>query len=227
MFENDSANRELVLLMLQFAAASSRVPAQRAGQQAFYNRVRRPIEDEALYAAGFNRDIAAVAVQETWVKILRSAHTYDASKASVTTWVKLLARQCVTDELRKYYKHHPTDSSGATVSDDNAGPEAVHSGAACPRPSGEEQLYAKQILTATAACLDKLQASKWPNIQLAYTLYLDSDLTYEEVLQQMREVAPPSAVFNSENVRSWVNRARDQMRACLKRKLDLSGGIYE
>lgn len=231
MFDTNPANAELVLLMQRFLKAGEGSPAQRLAHEGFYQRLRQPVEHEALRATGMNRDIAASVMQEAWHKIFRSAHTYDASKSMVTTWARMITRKCATDEFRNYYKHHPS-GSGDAGADDPAIHEAEldenhFQSRAGPLPAGDEALYAKQVVQATAACLGKLQADRWPNIRMAFMLYLDSDLTYEDVLEQLRAVAPPTARFNSENVRSWVRLGRDQMRACLRRKLDLAGGVYD
>ena len=202
--------------------------SQRAAQEAFYLLVNAKLERHALRMTQYNDDIAKAAMQDAWVKILQNAHTYNPAKSSVLTWASMITASCVKDELRDHYHHHPAGSASAgnAGSDDYDGDEQRHDIQACPMPSGEDVVYGKQVLNATAACLASLPAGARPNYRLAFELSLDPELTYADMASQLQQYTPEPPALNAEQVRRWVNEAARRMRECLTRRLGLHGGQH-
>lgn len=54
------------------------------------------------------------AVQESFVRVWRSAHRFDAKRASLTTWLFSIVRNICVDELRRRRRKVPSDSIGDT-----------------------------------------------------------------------------------------------------------------
>lgn len=53
-----------------------------------------------------NEEIAEDALQETFIKVWKNAHKYDASKAKLFTWLFRIARNTAIDKLRSYNNRH-------------------------------------------------------------------------------------------------------------------------
>ena len=67
---------------------------------ALYDRLHRPCFSVSLRILGVEAD-AEEAVQETFVRIWRSANQYDEAKASVASWTLSITRNLCLDELRR------------------------------------------------------------------------------------------------------------------------------
>ena len=48
-----------------------------------------------------NRDMAEEAVQEVFIRLWKTAHRYDPSRAALVTWVMLITRRFLVDRLRR------------------------------------------------------------------------------------------------------------------------------
>lgn len=156
----------------------------------------------------FNVDIAKVAVQEAWIKILRSAHRYDPKLASVETWASMITRQCATDLLRSLY-------SRGELSEE---PDALDF-IACPLPQADDALYQSQVERAAAQCIEALPSTGGPNYRLALELALENELKYDEMVARLQQQVGGGTILNAERVRGWVKHAVKRMRACLNKKL--------
>lgn len=53
-----------------------------------------------------NEEVAEDALQETFIKVWKNAHKYDASKAKLFTWLFRIARNTAIDKLRSYNNRH-------------------------------------------------------------------------------------------------------------------------
>ena len=66
-----------------------------------------------------NEEIAEDALQETFVKVWKNAHKYDASKAKLFTWLFRIARNTAIDKLRsfnnRYHKEVQIDKSNVYI----------------------------------------------------------------------------------------------------------------
>jgi RNA polymerase sigma-70 factor, ECF subfamily len=77
-----------------------------AALEAVYDRYHRQCFAFALRIVGGEQD-AEEAVQETFVRVWRSAGQYDADRASVGSWVLSITRNLCLDELRRRRRRVP------------------------------------------------------------------------------------------------------------------------
>lgn len=210
MAESKLTNEELTGLLRKFGQVGGNGRMAEAAHRAFYNGLHKALDRQAMQATNYNQELAKVAVQEAWIKILRSAHRYDPALASVETWAKLITRQCANDLLRSAYVAEKTFA----LTDDLE--EFV-----CPLPQGDEVLYQQQVELATAQCIAALPCDRGPNYRLALELTLDPELTYADMTIRLQEQVRGNLVLNVEQVRGWVRQAIKRMRACINRKLAL------
>lgn len=219
-------NEELARLLQKF---STRNPTERSVQMAqreFYELLKRDLDQHVKKLVNFNDDVAQVALQNAWVKIFVSGHTYDPKLSSVKTWAKMIGFQCAEDELRRLYsrqklivdikKRAPEDEDGED------GPSDLD-GFACSMPSAEDMLHAQQVQRAIAECIERLPHGRGPNYRLAMKLTLDEDLSYAEMKDILAAQSPQYAKLNAEQVRGWVRQAAARMKGCINEKLGLSG----
>ncbi|WP_181373125.1 RNA polymerase sigma factor [Massilia glaciei] len=206
--EPDLNNAELTALLRKFGQPRGRGRDLDAAHTAFYNCLEKKLEKQALQSTRYNADVAKVAVQEAWVKIVRSAHSYDPKLASVETWAKLITRQCAIDQLRLLYK------DGKLIEEDGGDFDSF----ACPLPPSADALYQKQVERAAALCIEALPSGK-RNYRLALELALDPDLSYADMTCRLQEQVQGDLILNTERVRGWVRHATELMRTCLDQKL--------
>ncbi|ANH74187.1 sigma-70 region 2 family protein [Ralstonia insidiosa] len=233
MIRDDLENQQLAYLLRKFAEPGANGRAVEQAQREFYHRVFKTIDLCALQTAKFNQEIAVVAVQETWLQILNTAHKYDPERGSVKTWVQGITRYCTLTELRKHYKEvrvsNALRNGGATVdtsdaSADEDSPGDILGSLLCPVLWHDEVLdavYQQQVVAAARACLETLPAGNDPNYRLAMELALDEDLTYEGMTTVLQAHMPDGKLLNGERVRKWVSKAAERMRGCLGRKLGM------
>lgn len=66
-----------------------------------------------------NEELAEDALQETFIKVWKNAHKYDASKAKLFTWLYRIARNTAIDKLRsfnnRFYKEVQIDKSDVYI----------------------------------------------------------------------------------------------------------------
>lgn len=194
---------------------------KRAAQEEFFNLVNNRLQNQALHATRFNREIAADAMQETWKKIIRSAHTYDPSRANVTTWAAMIAKGCVAEQLRKHYANHPAGTSHGDAPEQEEG--EVDDMAICPLPTAEDTVYGSQVVRAAAACMASLPSGVRPNYRLAFELSIDTDMTFADMARMLQEHTPEPPALNGEQVRRWVNEAARRMRECMTSRFNFDG----
>src|SRR5215210_101770 len=103
-------------------------PEVEAALSALYDRYSRTV-----YGVGFkilgNRTLAEELVQDVFLKVWRSASTFDPSRGSFSTWLYGVTRSTAIDLYRKRaHKVHPVpegESYLATIRDSSAGPQEV------------------------------------------------------------------------------------------------------
>merc|ERR1712065_23685 len=74
--------------------------------------------------AGQSSNLADEVVQEVMIKVWQKASSFDASKASASTWIFTLARNCRIDLIRRNKRHDndPLTSDDLWASDEDAAP---------------------------------------------------------------------------------------------------------
>ena len=94
-----------------------------------YDRYNRTVYGVGLKILGGDRSLAEELVQEVFLKVWRSSKTFDASRASFSTWLYRVTRSAAIDLYRKRaHKVHPVpegESYLATIRDSSAGPQEV------------------------------------------------------------------------------------------------------
>jgi DNA-directed RNA polymerase specialized sigma24 family protein len=224
--ENVNNNEELARLLQKFSTRNATDRNVQAAQREFYEHLQRDLDLHIKQVVNFNEDLAQVALQNAWVKIFVSAHTYDPQLSSVKTWAKMIGFQCAKDELRRLYsrqkliadiKPRPVQADDA---DDGAGD---FDGYTCALPSAEDALHAQQVERAIAECIERLPHGRGPNYRLAMQLTLDDDLSYAEMKDILAAQSPQYTNLNAEQVRGWVRQAAARMKGCINEKLGLSG----
>jgi RNA polymerase sigma factor (sigma-70 family) len=214
---NEQALRNM---LQQFSNKKNTDRTVQLAQRAFYDCLASELDQHALYIVNHNREVAQVAVQEAWIKILSSADKYDPEKSSVKTWAKMITGRCAIDELRRFYKHDMRNKDTDDQSDElERLEENVLDDMVCPLPTGEESLHAKQVQRAIAQCLEVLPNGKGPNYRLAMKLVLDEDLSYQEMSDVLSQQSVKQQKLNAEQVRGWVRQAAAKMKSCISKKL--------
>src|SRR5215208_6358751 len=75
-------------------------PEVEVALSALYDRYSRTVYGVGLKILG-NRSLAEELVQEVFLKVWRSAGTFDASRGSFSTWLYRVTRSCALDLYRK------------------------------------------------------------------------------------------------------------------------------
>src|SRR5215208_2148683 len=93
-----------------------------------YERYSRTVFGVGLKILG-DRSLAEELVQEVFLKVWRSAHTFDPSRGSFSTWLFRVTRRVALDLHRKRahkVNHIPNgDSQIVSIKDNSAGPQEV------------------------------------------------------------------------------------------------------
>lgn len=138
-----------------------------------YDRYHRPCFSFAIRTLGAERD-AEEAVQETFVRVWRSAGQYDGTKASVGSWVLSITRNLCIDELRRRRRRAPE----TPFLEDAPDPPA--------RERTEDEVVQKIVGEEVRAALQSLPADQRSAIELVYF----RGLTSQEVGQLLNAPAP-------------------------------------
>jgi RNA polymerase sigma-70 factor (ECF subfamily) len=95
---------------------------------ALYDRYSRTVFGVGLKILG-DRSLAEELIQDVFLKVWRSASTFDPSRGSFSTWLYRVTRSCALDLYRKRaHKVHPVPEGEyylATIRDSSAGPQEV------------------------------------------------------------------------------------------------------
>jgi len=103
-------------------------PEVEAAISALYDRYSRTVYGVGLKILG-DRPSAEELVQDVFLKVWRSAGTFDSSRSSFSTWLYRVTRSCALDLYRKRASRIPQVSDGephiAIARDSSAGPQEV------------------------------------------------------------------------------------------------------
>jgi len=104
-------------------------PEVEAALSELYDRYSRTVYGVGLKILGGERSVAEELVQDVFLKVWRSSKTFDASRASFSTWLYRVTRSVAIDLYRKRaHKIHPIpegDSHIASARDTSEGPQEV------------------------------------------------------------------------------------------------------
>jgi RNA polymerase sigma-70 factor, ECF subfamily len=94
-----------------------------------YDRYNRTVYGVGMKILGGDRPLAEELVQDVFLKVWRSSKTFDASRASFSTWLYRVTRSAAIDLYRKRaHKIHPVSEGEpylATARDTSDGPQEV------------------------------------------------------------------------------------------------------
>jgi RNA polymerase sigma-70 factor (ECF subfamily) len=136
-----------------------------------------------------DRDVAADAVQDAFVKISRRAGQFDAARGTAEAWLAGIVRHAALDIIRARGRETPTD-------DPTLGDEAV-------APEAEERLAATAEGRRLRDCLAGLEPKNREGIILAFV----HGLSHPQVAERL---GTPLGT-----VKSWIRRGLLALRECL------------
>ena len=104
-------------------------PEVEAALSTLYDRYSRTVFGVGLKLLGGDRSLAEEVVQEVFLKVWRSSHTFDPSRGSFSTWLYRVTRNVALDLYRKRTSRirpvPDADSQIAAARDSSAGPEQI------------------------------------------------------------------------------------------------------
>jgi len=138
-----------------------------------------------------NKSDAEEALQETYVKIWRSAGKFVAGHASPISWLATIARNTAIDHYRKRKPETAEMEEAEIIADDSPSPEAaaVHTG-----EMNKLNTCMQEIDEKHARAIKDIYLSGW---------------TYDEAAEKLE--APVNTV------KTWVRRALFKIRECMNR----------
>ena len=109
--------------------ASVAGPEVDAALSTLYDRYGRTVFGVGLKLLGGDRSLAEELVQEVFLKVWRSSHTFNPSRGGFSTWLYRVTRSCALDLHRKRARRVHLLSNGdshiAAMQDPSAGPEEI------------------------------------------------------------------------------------------------------
>jgi RNA polymerase sigma-70 factor (ECF subfamily) len=145
-------------------------------ERAYRELIRRyqtPVVNLAWRITGNPEDAAEVA-QETFIRVLRSLHTYDPERP-LKTWLFKIAANLALDSIRRR-KRRPVAMQDLFDEDEGPVPEAVESG-----PGPQQDLEVRQSLER----FDELVTEMPEHYQTILFLRYREDLAYEEIAETL------------------------------------------
>jgi len=139
------------------------------------NRYTSPIYNFVARLA--NKNDASDIVQETFIKVWKNLNRFDDTKASFKTWIFTIAKNTVTDFLRKKKSLLFTDLEKDTDEDINSFAENIPDEDLLP-DSALQKLQEKE---ADKKFLNNLLENLHPNYQEVLTLRYQEEMTFEEI----------------------------------------------
>ena len=132
------------------------------------------------------QDLAEEAVQDTFMRMWRAAHSFDPARGSARTWLYAILRNCAISILR---------DEGRFDSDPNAGDDAA--------PAAESALARLPEASALRRCLERLEPERRAVVVLAYV----HGLSHGELAGKL---GVPLGT-----VKSWVRRSLISLQECM------------
>ncbi len=164
--------------------------ADRAAFQKLYQLTSAKLFGISLRVLGTTSE-AEEAVQDSYIKIWRSAGRYQAGGYSPMTWLITIARNTAIDRLRA------RRAAGADLSEADAVPSSD--------PGPEALAIAGSERARLMGCLDELDADRAEAVRGAYLM----GLTYQELAE--------SYGIPLNTMRTWLRRSLRKLKECLTR----------
>lgn len=139
-----------------------------------------------------DREESEDVLQDVYVTIWRRADRFDASRASVTTWLCAIARNRAIDRLRARGPLAMADAAeGLEIADD--------------QPGADDRLTQADDAARLEGCLSELDARTRAVIRTAFF----EGVTYEALARRMDTPLG--------TVKSWIRRGLARLKGCLER----------
>lgn len=136
-------------------------------------------------------DWAEEVLQESFLRIWRTASQFSAERSHAMTWMTHIVRNCCIDLLRRpdYERPEPDNAILEAWADESAGPL--------------ERLRSHQDSQHLADCLALLE----PKQRMAIVLSFFDDLSHQEIADRL------SSPLGT--IKSWVRRGMERLKRCL------------
>jgi RNA polymerase sigma factor (sigma-70 family) len=148
-----------------------------------------------------NRSQAEDILQEVFIKVWRSAASFDAGRAQAATWLASVARNAAIDGLRRRAAQPATVST--TRHDDDDTSDLLQDFIA-DEPGPAQHLEQAAERRALQRCLGVLNGDQCQAVALAFY----QGLSYAEVAEHLRQPLG--------TVKSWVRRGLQALKGCLE-----------
>lgn len=144
------------------------------------------------------RELAEEVLQESFVRVWKSASTYEPALASPLTWLTTIVRNQAFDLIRR---QHDVEEIDAETFD-----KEIMSAMESREPTPSDALQSSSDARALAHCLSTLEASHRQAIALAYY----HDLSHSEIAERMK--------LPIGTMKTWIRRGLERLRRCLDKR---------
>ncbi len=151
-----------------------------------------------------DRPQAEEVLQEVFVKVWRSAQSFDAAQSQPLTWLTSIARNAAIDSLRRAQTQPQLQSFVAGAAGDPTDDKDVYDSVADAAAGPLELLNQASEARALAQCMQALNAQQRQCVALAFY----DGLSHTEVAEKMRQPLG--------TVKSWVRRSLLALKSCLQ-----------
>ena len=145
-----------------------------------------------------DRALAEDTLQEVYVNVWRSAHSFDAAQSQPLTWLTSVARNRAIDGLRRAQTQPQWHTAVSDEEDSD-----VYDRVADDAPGPMELLSRATEARALSGCMDALSAVQRQSVALAFF----DGMSHAEVAATLRQPLG--------TVKSWVRRALFALKDCL------------
>jgi RNA polymerase sigma factor (sigma-70 family) len=151
-----------------------------------------------------NRALAEDVLQEVFINVWRSAHSFNPALSQASTWLVSIARHRAIDSLRQRKSEVSTVSSTYLGSEGDEEHDLLEH-LADDAPTPPELLERSTQARSLATCMQALSTEQKNSLALAYF----QGLSHGEVAQHLGQPLG--------SVKSWVRRGMQSLKSCLER----------
>ncbi len=172
-----------------------------------YHRYARQLYVFCQHTANSGPRDAEDLVQDVFVRVIKSARTYDPHKASFRTWLFRIARNRCIDHARRQALIRFLPLGGGAERDDAEESVALQATAVGQGPTTEASTLRGAAIDAVSDCLSGLEDDRE---RQAIVMYYVGSKVYREIAEVLGE--------SLSMARNRVKAAQEKVRQCLERK---------